>query len=171
MDICHREIDYEKLIIYHCKNNHENSLLIIKNVYNFYNDNDTILIIALIYNNIKVIDWLLTNGLISSVTLDKLFKKMCHINNIEILFLIKKNNYFKYNYEIIDNKVHGVINIVCMHTNNEYNDVCCICYEETECTTSCHHELCISCLKLLYQHKRKCPMCTKNIDFCYIYNK
>ena len=161
-------INYEKLLIYHCKNNHANSLDVIKFTSQIYTDIDTILIIASMYNNYSTVEWLLTDKIFNDNTIEKLFRKMCSINNKEIVDLIVKTNYFKYHYEIIDNKMIGIINLMCKVTDLSYNDVCCVCLDDTECKTNCNHELCKKCICTIYGSTKKCPICRQKIEFCYV---
>lgn len=162
-------INYENLVVYHCKHNYEYSLDVIISIHKMFDDNDTLFITAIMCNNIKIAEWLINNTYITTLTIDKMFRKMCIDCNIEVLNIIVNKHSFKYSYTIDDHVIKGVINIVCKFTDKKYSDVCCICYEDTECYTNCFHELCLKCIDKVMSSTAKCPICIKNIEFCYVY--
>lgn len=162
-------INYENLIVYHCKNDHNYSLDFIKMITNKVN-NDDILIIATMYNNTKVVEYALTLKLSTSIK-DKIFIKSCNTNKMEIVKLYNEHNKFKYRYTINNNQINGDINIIAKIKDMAFNNECCICLEEANCKTSCNHELCVQCFKKSYNTNGSCPMCRKDIDFCYIKEK
>jgi len=41
---------------------------------------------------------------------------------------------------------------------------CCICFENTSHTLSCHHHTCINCLKKLIKKSNICPICRKEFN-------
>ena len=159
-------INYEKLIIYHCKNNHNYSIDLIKSIANNINIDD-LLIIATIYNNYNIIEYALTLNITLAIK-NKIFFKACNLNLLDIVKKYNEHDNFKYSYIIDNNQIYGNINIVAKIKNITFENNCCVCMEESNCKLNCNHELCIKCLKIIYYDSGLCPMCRNVIDFCYI---
>lgn len=162
-------INYENLVVYHCKNNHDYSLDFIKSIINNVNIND-LLVIATMFNNEKIVKYALTLNISVSIK-DKIFVKSCNTNRLSIVKAYNEHNRFKYRYTIDNNQIKGDINIIAKIKDMVFDDDCCVCMEEANCKTSCDHCMCIKCFKNSYQSNGSCPMCRRDIDFCYIKEK
>lgn len=160
-------INYENLIIYHCKNKSDYGFDIIKNIVNNYNNNDDLLIISLYYNNYDVLKFTLTLHVQTHIK-DKVFKKACSNNNINAVKIYNEYNRFKYRYVIVNDNIYGSINLLAKVKNMIFEDICCICCEDSTCKTDCNHEMCIRCYKEIYLRNGTCPLCRKPIEFCYV---
>jgi len=162
-------VNYDNLVVYHCKNNHDYSLEFIKYIID-YIDKDGLLLNAAIYNNVEITKFALSLN-ISGITKDKVFIKSCNLKLLDIAKLYNKYNNFKYKFIVLNDVIQGNINIVAKIKNIYFDNDCCICLEKAECKTSCNHDLCVKCFKNSYRTTGNCPMCRKEIDFCYIGEK
>lgn len=159
-------INYENLIIYHCKNKTDYGTELIKNVVSHYNIED-LLALSLFYDNHDIVKYALTLSIKPHI-LDKVFKKACSLNNIDIVKIYNNYNRFKYRYTIENGIIQGVITLVARAIEIEFDDVCCICCDNSMCKTKCGHELCIRCYKKVCLELGNCPLCRETIDFCYV---
>ena len=48
------------------------------------------------------------------------------------------------------------------------DNICCVCFEETQKVTKCNQHLCTSCYSKMYE--KKCPLCRENIKNSYNMN-
>ena len=163
-------INYENLIIYHCKNKSEYGLEFIKNIIDHYGNNEDLLIISLIYNNYAVLKYVLSLQVVTHAK-DEVFKKACSDNNIEAVKIYNEHDGFKYRYTIEDDCIQGTINLLAKIKNINFEDLCCVCYDDSTCKTNCNHEMCVRCYKEIYLQMGICPLCRMSIEFCYIREK
>jgi hypothetical protein len=106
---------------------------------------------------------------------DKLFKRACAKQQIELVNYIKSKNPDKYHFIInedgtIRSNIEYILNI--RNTKSvQHIDTCSICYEGvSSVVTICDHQYCKTCIQQWLNVRTECPYCRKSLDMDNIFN-
>jgi hypothetical protein len=97
------------------------------------------------------------------------FKKLCKHNSKKCAKWIIE--LFPDTYSLAQKKlcITPIIFIKLKKIKIDHSDTCSICgICETNCSSNCGHAFCYTCLNTLFNTSKKCPICTSDINNCYV---
>lgn len=135
---------------------------------------------AIEHNKVDVLKWCEEikpnfGSIYTTPMADKLFKRACAKQQIELVHYIKSKNPDKYHFIInedgtIRSNIEYILNI--RNTKSvQHIDTCSICYEGvSSVVTICDHQYCKTCIQQWLNVRAECPYCRKSLDMDNIFN-
>lgn len=166
-------MDFHKLINYHCKNYSKMSLPLFKHLL-YVNKNHATLIFKISFENntIPICTWISKYILlVERPLIDSIFVDLCLSKQYNLAELIERK--FKYELHIENGKPHiGMISYI---NPKIIEGECCVCWNNTLMCTNCMHYICNKCIKkvcnkFISSQCKLCPMCRQYITHCYQHN-